>query len=306
MNNILVTCVYSKKYGRADEVKSDKDDGLNEIRYQRFHYSLISISNTHIPIIIFTNVDYVGFLQNFCDENLKHKDFKIIGLNLEDLPFYNQIDELKSYNTELNPIGNRYSQIMSAKPYLMKYAIDNNIFQGDKYFWIDAGLSYVSLIPDRHKSGGPTDWFAYSCFDKNFVQRLDQYSQDKMFIILFNPGMGNPYLIQEGIYQFNENPYNNYYMIGGLWGGNKSDVLKFQQLYDEYLNKVINYWKINKKSSHTRMFVDESIFSVIAYNHPENFSPQRFDTWYHEDDITQIHNIKPGDRSFYKIITGES
>jgi len=305
MNTVLVTCVYSKAYARED-ITQPGDNGIDEVRYQRFHFSLISISNTQVPIVIFTNKNYVEFLQTFCNDNLKHKNFKIIGLNLEDLPYYSQIDDLKRYNLELNPLGNRYCQIVLSKPYLIKYAIDNNLFNGDKYFWIDAGLSYVSLIPNRYRSGGERDWYSYNCFDQSFIQRIENYSQNKMFVIIFNPGKGNPYLHEEGIYKPRNEDYGNWYMIGGLWGGNKFDMLPFYELYIDHLATVINFWKNNKKSEQVRIFYEESIFSAIIYNNPENYFAQRFDTWYHENDWSQVHNIKPGDRNFYKIITGES
>jgi hypothetical protein len=300
MTTVLVTCIYNKSY-----VYNDTDpDIFREVRYQRFYYSLISISNTFVPIIIFTNKSNIEFVKEFCNKNLKHKQFKVVEFDITTLPCFCDLEQLKLQNSELNKPDDRYAQLVLSKPYMMHYAVKQNLFNGDNYFWIDAGLSYVSLFPKRYKTGELYDWFGYSCFDIPFITRITNYAKEKPLVIVNNSGMGTPYLYNEGIYNDVTNS-TTYYTIGGLWGGYKDDVIIMCALYFVYLDRVIKSWRQNKTASVKKLFYEEPILSAMVCNEPEKYSIQRFDTWYHEDDWTQVHNIKPGDKNFYKIITGE-
>lgn len=302
MSVALVTCIYNKDY-----ITGDLDPNvLKETRWQRFYLSLISLSRTKVPLVIYTSPNNVQYLTNFCESNLVHKQFKVVGLDLNELDYYQDIEQLKSLNHEINNVDNHYAQLVLSKPYLIYHAIKQQYFDAEKYFWIDAGLSFVSLFPKRYKTGGDYDWFGYNCFNEQFVQRLDNLTNIKPLFVVYNLGQGSPYLHNEGIYKHDSlSASSSYYVIGGLWGGYSNAMISFYNTYRSTLRKVIQYWSRHAKSTTSRIFWEEPIFSAVVCNSPQHYTIERFDTWYHEDDWTQVKNIKPGDRNFYKVITGE-
>jgi hypothetical protein len=301
MVSVLVTCIYDKEYITGE---SDGGDKFTDMRWNRFYHSLASISHCMAPVVIYTSRDNVDYLHNFCNEKLAHKNFKVIGFELATLDFYSQIEELKHKNLEARPLANHYAQLVLSKPYLMMHAVGNGYFNGDKYFWVDAGLSFVSLMPNRYKTGSLYDWFGYNCFNPDFVKRLESYNEQKMFVTVLSNGRGSPYMVDEGIYKSLEN-IESWYVIGGLWGGTPTQLLEFYENYTAMLTKVIQFWKTNDKHDARAIFYEEPIFSAIVYNNPEKYSIQYFGTWYHEDDWSQVDNYVPTERSFYKVITGE-
>lgn len=301
MSTVLVTCIYNKDYIHNESI----GEPMPEMRWQRFYNSLIYVARTNVPIVIYTNKENVAFLQDFCEKNLPHKNFMVVEFDITQLDIYVRAEKIKQQNLELNPLVNRYPQLVLSKFSMVNHAMVNNLFNGERYFWIDAGLSYVSLMPKRYKTGGDYDWFGYSCFSPEFIKRLESYTTEKLFAVVFNAGQGSPYLSFCGIYNPEvHHEMADWYVIGGLWGGKKEKMLQNYNTYCEYFNKVADYWETNNTASHTRLFLEEPIFSAMVCNNKQDYEVQRFDTWYTEDDWPSMPGIRTG-RSFYKVITGE-
>ena len=308
MSIAFVTCIYNSEYITGF---ASTDPANGEMRWQRFYKSLSNISRTLIPIIIFTNRGNSEYLNNYCSKTFAHKNFQIIEKDLSEFEYYEPLNSLLSKtSTESNPIdinrNNRYAQLMHGKMYMVKHAIENNIFNVDKYIWIDAGLSFQSLFPDRFREGPVGEYFKYSCFNPELIKRLDEYSKEKIFVVVYSQGQGT-YLLNDNLYNPPERiqDANKWYTIGGLWGGKKEQLMQMFDSYKNALFTVISSWEQKNTGQYTKLFVDEPIFSAIVCNKPENFHVEKFDTWYQEDDTSQVKNILPGMRNFYKVITGE-
>lgn len=311
MSITLVTCIYNSDYISGEPCIDPKDDPANgPMRWQRFYRSLANISNTQVPVVIYTNPGNLDYLENFCSKNFAHSKYKIVVFDITVFHFFERTEKLKEHNLAINKKENRYAQLVLSKMFMMEHAMANNFFNTERYFWIDAGLSFQSLFPDRwcpDRSGGRTsEYFKYTCFNPGLITKLERFSDEKLFVIVNNSGHGL-YLTNEGIYDPPERVVdaNKYYTIGGLWGGKKEQLQKMVDLYKVKLFKAIAAWEERKETTHRSLFFEEPIFSAIVCSNPEDFYIERFDTWYQENDHSQVKNILPGMRSFYKIITGE-
>ncbi len=304
MSITFVTCVYNSDYISGEPCA---DPAHGNMRWQRFYKSLANISKTLVPIVIYTNPGNKDYLYNFCISNFAHKDFTIIELDLQNLDYFERTEKLKEHNLQINKKTDRYAQLVLSKMYMIEHALDNNFYNTQKYFWIDAGLSFQSLFPDRWRDGVVGEYFKYTCFNPSLITKLDNFTKEKLFVIVYNTGYGM-YLLNEGLYEPADRikEANKHYTVGGLWGGNKEQLYKMMVIYKLMLFKVLDVWEKEKTTTHRRLFFEEPIFSAIVCNNPENFYIEQFDTWYQENDSSQIKNILPGMRNFYKIITGET
>lgn len=297
----LVTCIYNKDY-ITGEAESDPQV---EMKWRRFYESLVSESRTNVPLVIYTNPSNEQYLKKFCSAKLYHNNFEVIPLDITQLSHYKAIEELKLQDDSINPIENRYAQLVNSKFTFIRHAINHSKFKADQWFWIDAGLSYVSLIPKRYKSTDILyDWCGYTCFTPDFINRISQKAKDKVLVVIFDKGIG-AFLNDEEIYQEDRiHDKTKWVVIGGLWGGPVDEVLKLCDAFDAAITKVVSYWKTKHRASYIRLFYEEPVMSAIVCNNPDNFVTEHFSSWYHEEDMVTMGDPLSA-KSFYKVITGE-
>jgi hypothetical protein len=166
----------------------------------------------------------------------------------------------------------------------------------DYYFWIDAGLCHIGLIPFKYliPSNDERQYYNSEIFDDVFLEKVIEKIEDKIFLI----GKENVrnFWDQTVPREFYKNYDNSMHIIGGMFGGKKDAVRN----YCKILNKF--FLLLTKKTD--RLWYEENIMTLIYFNNQEMFKCFVFDTWWHED--CGIMELEPDyfykNKSFYKIL----
>ena len=264
MQTTFITCIYY-----------DLDEEFNG-RGRKHHYlcSLDNILKLGAPFIIYTCAANRADVISIVDKS-ENKQVEIIIEELNDLPIYSGIKDLKS-KTEL--IRFRCYEIMHSKCYWIKNVIDRNPFSSTYFFWIDVGLSHDGIFPPKYlRSPESTNWadkyMGFDVFDPYMVNRLvDHSNKDKMFVMCFDqtekPWSAKP----DSKYIYGE--YKYLHMIGGLFGGDSNNVKWFCDEVEHYTAIVFDDQQLP---------TEEIIYSIIVNNNIERFQIFKFNSWYHTE-----------------------
>lgn len=212
MSFTFVTALY--------DIKRESKDKRSYSSYQEWFTKTLTVS---VPMVIFTEEKN----RHIVEEARKGLPTKVIYTSLEELPFYYTVNAVKRIITE-SPFKHRiknpkalentcfeYIPLIQSKFKWLMYAIEQNYFQTELFFWIDAGLS------------------RFMKFDMSSVifnrALIEQISKDKM--IYFQIGkdkelqdiLNNPEKIHKYVGS------NTNFIMAGFFGGDKSllyDVCK--------------------------------------------------------------------------------
>jgi hypothetical protein len=236
--------------------------------------SLASIAECGLPIYCYVFPEHVEELQKyFNDKNLTN--VSIIGHDILSEDYHTPIMAIKESNPNLyfNNIfwQQRCPEVMYGKTRMLQRVIQS-FPQYEKIYWIDAGLSSSSIL--RHKFfpflSNDKHYISSNFFTKELFDNLDVYTKDGMFAAFHTRPNNLP--IPE---KYNKTPYSiRNAMIGGLFGGNVLQMKQFCELFETYIQKMLE----NKE-----LYAEESAYTGIANDHPELFNPITFDTFYNED-----------------------
>lgn len=286
----LVTAIYNNLHGTSYGGRQSR-----EIHYTHSLKTLMNIPN--VKLIIYTN-DYVNintYLKNNIDN--KNIEYSIIEKSLDSLPNKDKLDKLK--NLEAIKTSTRCFELQYLKILWLLDNLPNN--DDDSIYWIDAGLSYSGLIPDKYLNiNGNTyydKYFNCSLFNEKFIQNLIRFTDNKFFVIAKeNVNFFWDQTIPEKFYT---TYCRDRHIIGGLFGGKKQIVKIVCNKFIELLNVLLTECSI--------LYSEEQVLSALYYNNPEYFQSKFFDLWWHEDNIKSLFNgkeqeILKDNKSFYKIL----
>jgi hypothetical protein len=123
-----------------------------------------------------------------------------------------------------------YFYLMCNKTEWVKQAINMNLFNSDNFVWVDFGIRHI-----------------FKCEDEEFIksiERLNKTSYDTMRVASVWRKFGRTY--------YNENPYSDviWHFGGGVFGGNKDQLLQFADLTKEMCIRTITeknsiMWEVN-------------------------------------------------------------
>ena len=223
-------------------------------KHSHFEY-LNWISNIVLlnkSFVFFTNKKFIQTLKKLRPINLHYKTV-FIELELEDFYTYKNFYEEfnKSFYIDLE---NKYHtiplyMIWAEKSMFLKKAIVNNYFNSKCFYWIDAG--YFNNNKSEMKKY-LNDWpSTKKCYEDKRVLfgQVKQFSTiDKQKIVDFD-------LIAHN------NLKRNINVVGGLFGGQFENILKFIDIYYSTL----------KVFSKKNLFIgkDQNIYTYIAFAHPD-------------------------------------
>jgi len=219
----------------------------------------------NLPIHVFTSNSHTNDLASYSDNVILHVD------ELDKLPVYNKIKQLK---TQVKLIPQRCYEIMYSKTKWLRDVMTTT--DSDYYFWIDVGLSHNGIFPKHMKRDENTDhcskYFDFDVFDERLIPGLIDRSKGKIYSICFDQSIRkwNAYIDSKYI---NNPPAGKYHMIGGLFGGTKTMMMQFCDMFDEILDKTIND-KI--------LPTEEEIYTAIVNNNEHMFHQDFFNSWYYE------------------------
>jgi len=288
MNKIkFITCIYDNLYGT--------ELGGRISRGGHYRWSLISLLKmTDADFVCYTSESEIEDLRNFFYEQNKVDENKlnIISYNIKESYFkelfekYRVLDEVTK--------SDRCIPIQYMK--FMWYLMEDKSYE--YYYWIDAGLSYSGLIPDKYlekTSGYPGQFYFSPLYNNKFLENLKNFSGDKFTVI----GKEN----QRNYWSGTVNPkhFKNYdssiHVIGGLFGGKKDMWEQLVKLFEDSVYLVTQ--------EDERLYHEEDYLTLLFRNHEDIFNMLHFDTWWHEDaNILGLNNIEhiKINKPFYKII----
>lgn len=283
----FITAIYSDLHGT--------ELGGRPARNGHYRFSLLSLLKmTDADFLCYTSEREIESLNNFFyKENLIPESkikFKVFDLNESELkPLIDKrknVDEIKK--------GDRCIEIQYCK-FTWWYFEDGSY---DYYYWIDAGLSHCGLIPNKYltDNGLQKRYYESNLFNNNFLKNLIEQTKNKFLIL----GKENDRNYWSGT--VNPKWYNTYdrsiHVIGGLFGGRKSEWDKVVHLFLNYVTSILN------DEECAFLPHEEQIMSLMYVNHKELFERKHFDIWWCPDNAPQgtDKSLFEQNKSFYRIL----
>jgi len=291
----LVTAIYG--YGHSSIYGGR---GYNADTYRS---SLRNIANLNLPIVIFTELSNVELTERYVKPFFK--DYKIIPFELNQYEYHDEIINHKRTFIDKIALNNRNEVLCHLKLYWLKNAKDNNYFNSDNYFWIDAGLFHHGIFPE--KVGGvelgivPNDLHYYptnpnNIFTPTLGEKLQQCIQPDKVFSLITEWHGDISFLQNLIKVEYKKDINLFrHMVAGMFGGSKDTIEQFFQLYRPNLKLVTIDYKHN--------VLEEYIYSLVLAMHPELFDTRYFHTFHFYSPGERCSYLDKEGNSFYKIFT---
>lgn len=285
MNLVFVTCIYDNLF------MTDLGGRTNPT--QKYFFGLESAMKVNTQFIIYCWESYipniVAHFSNFLGIEEFQKRVMVLPFDLYSTEFRTSIQNYKNSEFGKNLPGDRSYDVMISKFLMLKHSIENDLFKGDYYFWIDAGLSSSSLFPNKHLDTENYNRKYSSCklFTPKIVDSLINLSSEK--VLLFkNNSFG---------YQFDggDLPHGegNYFIIGGIFGGEKNKIL-------EFCVKSLNKFKSNLFDKN-KLYTEEQIMTILYSWNKNDYEVINFDCWHHEDSGDWVQGMIVGKYNFYKI-----
>ena len=180
----------------------------------------------NIPKIIFLDETIFDEFKNYSNELTK-----LIKIKKEEIYLYKYINLLENFNLiSTNPTKDtkEYMFIMCNKTEWIRQAIELNIFNTSNFIWIDFGIKHI-----------------FNCENDEYIKKIE-ILHDKVYDKI---RIGHLWDLNTN-YQINL--YNNisWYFAGGVFGGNKENLIKFANKTKEMCIKIIEekhliMWEVN-------------------------------------------------------------
>jgi hypothetical protein len=283
----IVTCFYTNLYGTKYGGRLGR-----EAHYIHSLLSLLKITNA--DFIIYCDPSQKEMLQERV-EPLNKTNVKIIGYSLDN--FYMRDLFARYKNTEAAISSHRCQELQYLKTYWM-----NKLKGYDYVFWIDVGISYSGLIPDKHLIfQTEIEYFNSDLFCDDLINGMKKATQDKFLILAINNHFPTLYRFLIDAFYDKKLTEISHHTIGGILGGKKETIYRFQNMFSTLAEDVIT----NIKEVHD----EECIYNILCDRNPDMFNVQTFDMWWHEDNLHSIYqdNIEKMEevkhlKSFYNVL----
>jgi hypothetical protein len=189
-------------------------------------------------LLLQANIPKIIFIDNEIFHLVKHyenKNTKIISFNKHDIYLYQYLNNLQntfSLNTDF-PSKDTLDFIftMCNKTEWVKNAIELNLFNTDNFIWVDFGIRHV-----------------FKCNDEEFIKKIENLP-NKIYNEL-RVGTIWDLNIDYSLLGFDIYKQISWYFAGGIFGGNKEELLKFSDETKKMCIKTIEergnlMWEVN-------------------------------------------------------------
>ncbi len=296
MKNTLVTAIYyttptSRIGGRG-------------YTFEFYEAPFRNILNLGCNIVIYSHESEISKIHNFFSR-YNFTDYKVIEYDLHNYNNSDKIYHLKEQDGIINSDGlipgepyfrnDRNHHLCLSKPYFLKDTIDNQYFESENYYWIDAGLFHHGIIPE--KFGG--------------IERLTRVNEENYWpnnpnnicntdMISKLQSKNNTDLIFIGLHEFpmliNWSKFFDFikqvHIIGGFFGGKKDIVLELYQDFVDLSNDILN---------NDILTLEEEVLSMLYTKKYNIYEHIPFLSWYHDvPESPNYYEPSPHPR-FYKI-----
>jgi hypothetical protein len=286
MKTKIITCIYSDLNGTVL--------GGRPGRNGHYRWSLLSLLKmTDADFLCYTSQREYESLVNFFykqhqvpETKLQFKIFDISNTKFQDL-----INQYK--NIEGTKKGDRCVEIQYSK-FHWWWDEDKSY---DYYYWFDAGLSHVGLIPNKYLTTTHTEqrYYESNLFNNDFLRNVIEDTGDK-FLILAKENVKYYWSGTLNQKWYTNNFDMSLHVIGGLFGGHRSKWDNIVTIFEDYLQKIITEDNVLPH--------EENIMSLMRVNHPELFETKEFDIWWCPDsgprDLDVSYYLDK--KSFYRIL----
>tara|TARA_R110000744_G_scaffold373600_1_gene485871 strand:+ start:542 stop:1429 length:888 start_codon:yes stop_codon:yes gene_type:complete len=287
-NNIkFLTCIYTNLHGT-------EFGGQDSNRIHRYKYSLLSLLKmTEADFVCYTGEEEINDLEEFFynEHNISHNQLKFEVFNLRDVKFASLIDKVK--NVEEMKQSVRCHEVQYSKFHWWW----NEDKTYDYYYWIDAGISCINLLPTKFLNQNHTDgmrnYYDTNLFNNTFLDNLVKITRDK-FLLLGKENI-EQFWSQTVPEKWYKNYNNSLHIIGGLFGGSVNMWDKVVPMFEDYVSKIISEDRV--------LYFEELFMSLMYVNDSSKFKVIEFDTWHHEDSGIHDKAFFETKKSFYEIIT---
>jgi hypothetical protein len=286
MNLTFVTCIYYDLF--------ETEFGGRPHPKNKYFYGIESALKTNSPFVIFVWPKNIEETKNhfidFLGEDEFNNRIKVIGFDLYATEYREIIKKEKETGSGQRYAGDRSPDVCISKFGMLKQVAEDNYFNTESFFWIDAGLSSSSLFPDKYLDLDSRDrrWSSCSLFTPNVAENLYKKLDDRVLLIKNNSlGWG----FKAGHISYDDEAY--YYIIGGLFGGMKESVITFcTQIMNSF------YFYVNDEEM---LYMDEELLTLLYFNNKESFNTLEFDVWHHEDSGEWVQELIIGKKNFYTL-----
>lgn len=287
---VFVSAIFDNLHG--------SDLGGRPSRGEHYRYSLKSLMKmSEAKFYIFSNdiESHTQFLKEKIDTNT---EYKLYEYNLRTTEYASKINSIKNVQearSSFRCIELQYSKLSWLEQ------ISNLYNDEDSIFWIDAGLSYSGLLPDKYLSqnGYYEQHFASNIFSNQFLNNLINFTDNKVFLIgkenqnfFWDHDLPDQY--------YNEGKDRSYHIIGGLFGGKVKNVKVLCSKFRDLTNLLLDKENV--------LYSEENILTGIYCNNKDMFALKTFDIWWHENNIIGNVGQERADwllnnaKCFYKVL----
>lgn len=280
----IVTCIYYDLYGT--------EFGGRHGPKHKYLYGLLSMLKMNTPVVLYCWEKDISTISNFIHEEGGSDRVAQITFRPYDLyqsPLYEKIKSVK--NIEEQKKSDRSFDVSIAKFLMLQHAIQNNVFNSNYFYFLDAGLSSSALFPNKHlplQDHGMKRWSECSLFTprltENLISRGNQY---KLLLWKINEWANfiDPKHCADSSRQS---------IIAGIMGGYKDNVYNYStEVINEFV-KIIDTDNV--------LYLEEAIMTILYKHNPDHYHTINFDVWYHEDSGDVFQPMRQGKKSFYHTI----
>ena len=263
-------------------------------------------------IVVFSHQSEIPKVADFFARSKFH-NFRIIDYDLEHYRLSNEIYALKEKMGIINESGlvdgvaifanDRNTHLCLSKIDFLEMAIRADYFNSERFFWIDAGLFHNGIIP--HSIGGmerflkPDESLFWPNNANNICRPslLRNFDGELNFCTLVNsfstPNWWNKITFNDSGYC--DSPKTRH-VIGGIFGGTKSSVIKLCKIFNDTATRVIESGELT---------LEEDVLSIIVAKNTsiDVVKERRFETWYHDVRSDSCYTDTGGLKGFYKVFT---
>lgn len=279
-------------------------------RWDRYTYSLKNlVQSTNAQFAVFTSPGEVDQLKAFiAAEKMDAHRIIIIPRDLTENPWHKRFEALKPFY----PHNQRSMDLVHSKvPWLYEVAAMEPFGHWSSIFWIDAGLSFSGLFPDKFRrkpfDAYPPSFERYTdldVFTPEWAASLGTGLGDKLLTFgmsvknhLWTQPLDVPFYNGDGA-----KDYRKYHVIAGLFGGYSHDQIGWLRgSYEKMVDDVLTAYE-SRTINLTTLPVEELLLTTLVANNPDRFHLRLFDTWYHEDHGDSFDTLKNG-KPFYKLFS---
>jgi hypothetical protein len=262
----IVTCFYTNLHGT--------NYGGRQHRYHQYLHSLASLLKiTNADFYIYCDPLQESDVREFIEPIAKTKVI-IVPYNLENFYMKDLFDEYKNFEEALT--SDRCQEIQYLKSYWMNEIVDYNYV-----FWIDVGISYSGLIPDKHlifADNSTSEYYNSDLFCNELIEGMKKKTEDRFLMFAINNTY--PVFYRRNIIDQRLDTIN-YHAIAGILGGKKTTVQKFHFIFDNIAKVVIELLK--------EVHDEECIYHIIWQKNLDFFAIEKFEMWWHEDNLHSIY-----------------